>query len=138
MATIRLQIKGARVEALANTLGYDNAYAIDSQGRRGGIGIFWNNTINVEILGDSVYHIDAKVVEEGKDPWRLTCVYGEAQTQLRHQTWDLLKGLASFSNLPWLFWAILTKFYVRMNMRELLIGVMHKYKVSGMRLTFAC
>ena len=102
LCIVETQVKGARVEALANTLGYDNAYAIDSQGRSGGIGIFWNNTINVEILGDSVYHIDAKVVEEGKDPWRLTCVYGEAQTQLRHQTWDLLKGLASFSNLPWL------------------------------------
>ena len=86
LCIVETQVKGARVEALANTLGYDNAYAIDSQGRSGGIGIFWNNTINVEILGDSVYHIAAKVVEEGKDPWRLTCVYGEAQTQLRHQT----------------------------------------------------
>ena len=29
-------------------------------------------------------------------------MYGEAQTNLRHQTWDLLKGLATLNNLPWL------------------------------------
>ena len=32
--------RGSRVESLAGTLGYDNRYAIDSQGRSGGIGIF--------------------------------------------------------------------------------------------------
>ena len=43
---------------------------------------FWNNSILVEILGDSACHIDAKREEGGHDPWRLACVYGEAQTNL--------------------------------------------------------
>lgn len=102
LCIVKTQIKGARVESISGTLGYDNAYAIDSHGRSGGIGIFWNNTIKVEILGDSVYDIDAKVEENGRDPWRLTCVYGEAQTHLRQQTWDHMKGLATYNSLPWL------------------------------------
>lgn len=65
LCIVETQISGARVEALASTLGYENSYAISSQGRSGGIGIFWNNISNIEILGDSCYHIDAKVQDEG-------------------------------------------------------------------------
>ena len=86
LGVVETQIAGARVEALASTLGYENSYAISSQGRSGGIGIFWNNSSNIEILGDSCYHIDAKVQVEGQEPWRFTVIYGEAQTNLRHQT----------------------------------------------------
>ena len=38
----------------------------------------------------------------GQEPWRITCVYGKAQTPLRHQTWDLMKGISFTSDLPWL------------------------------------
>ena len=102
LCIVETQISGVRVEAFANTLGYDHAYAIDSQGRSGGMGIFWNNTIDVQILGDSVYHIDVRIQEAAQDPRRLTFVYGEAQTHLRSQTWDLLKGLSFLNDLPWL------------------------------------
>ena len=65
--------------------------------------MFWNNNCKVDILGDSIYHIDARVTETGQDPWRITCIYGEAQTHLRHQTWDVLKGISTMSDLPWLY-----------------------------------
>lgn len=32
----------------------------------------------------------------------MTCVYGEAQTHLRHQTWTVLKNTSTFSTLSWL------------------------------------
>ena len=67
---------------MASSIGYDNSYAVDSQGRSGGIGLFWNNAIKVEILGYSGYHLDVSIEEQGEDPWRMTCVYGEAQTHL--------------------------------------------------------
>ena len=102
LCIVETKISGARVEALASTLGYDQSYAIDSQGRSGGMGMFWNNTIKLEILGDSCYHIDAKVQVEGEEPWRFTVIYGEAQTNLRHQTWDRLKGISTLNDLPWL------------------------------------
>ena len=86
LGVVETHIDGARVEDLESTLGYENSYAISSQGRSGGIGIFWNNSSNIEILGDSCYHIDAKVQVEGQELWRFTVIYGEAQTNLRHQT----------------------------------------------------
>ena len=91
----------ARVEGPKNTLGYDNAFAVSSAGRSGGLGIYWNNNTRVEILPFSQYHIDAIVTENGHDPWRLTCVYGEAQVAERPKTWDMLKFIKASSNLPW-------------------------------------
>ena len=95
---VETQIERGRVESLAGTLGYDNSFAIDSQGRSGGIGIFWNNPIKVDILGYSIYHIDCSILDPDKDPWRLTCVYGEAQTHLRHQTWTVLKKYKQYKH----------------------------------------
>lgn len=54
------------------------------------------------VLGSSKYHIDFSVTDLGPAPWRLTCVYGEAQAQDRYKTWDTLKGMASVSPLPWM------------------------------------
>lgn len=96
------RIDNKRVESLAGTLGFDHVYAIDSQGSSGGIGIFWKNTIKLEILGSSVYHIDCSVTEESSEAWRLTCIYGEAQTNLRYKTWDMMRDIADHSSLPWL------------------------------------
>lgn len=67
------------LEGLESTLGFDDAFAVSSSGRSGGLGIFWNNEIKIKILPYSQYHIDAIVTEVGGDPWRLTCVYGEAR-----------------------------------------------------------
>ncbi|KAE8793329.1 hypothetical protein D1007_32030 [Hordeum vulgare] len=78
LCIVETQIKGYRVEVLVSTLGYDNAYAVDSQGRSGGMGLFWNNSTEVEILGYSVYHLDVLVLKNDQDKWRMTCVYGEA------------------------------------------------------------
>ena len=47
LCIIETQIDHVRVEALAGTLGFDCAYAVDSQGRSGGIGLFWNNELNI-------------------------------------------------------------------------------------------
>ena len=64
LCIIETQVDRGRVESLAATFGYDNGYAVSSQGRSGGLGMFWNNSINVEILGYSPYHIDCAIVEE--------------------------------------------------------------------------
>ena len=102
LCVLETQVHKARVEGLKGTLGFDNAFAVSSSGRSGGMGIFWNNKIRLEILPYSQYHIDAIVTETGSEPWRLTCVYGEAQTSERFKTWNMLKQIKSSNALPWL------------------------------------
>jgi hypothetical protein len=90
------------VESLCRTLGFDKCFAVSSSGRSGGLGLFWNNEIKVDILPYSQYHLDTIVTEQGKESWRLTVVYGEAQVNERHKTWDMLKFIRSANDLPWL------------------------------------
>jgi hypothetical protein len=59
------------------------------------------NNINLAILPYSQYHIDAIIKEGDCEPWRLTCVYGEAQLSERHKTWNLLKFIRASSPLSW-------------------------------------
>jgi exonuclease III len=101
LCVLETQVHRTRVEGLRHTLGYDNAFAVSSSDRSGGLGIYWNNEIKVDILPYSQYHIDAIVTEADGSPWRLTCVYGEAQTRERFKTWDMLKFIKSSSDLPW-------------------------------------
>jgi len=102
LCVLETQVHKSHVEVLKSTLGFDNAFAVSSSGRSGGLGIFWNNDKKIEFLPYSQYHIDAIVSEAGGDPWRLTCVYGEAQVSETFKTWDLLKHIKSSSPLPWL------------------------------------
>jgi hypothetical protein len=89
------------VEGLKNSLGFNHAFAISSTGRSGGLGIFWNNKISVQFLPYSTYHIDVIIFKGSVDPWRLTCVYGEAQIAERYKTLDMLKPIKPNSSLPW-------------------------------------
>ena len=78
----KTQLPKIRVEGLARSLGFDFAFAVNSSGRSGGLAIFWNKDINIEILPYSQYHIDAIVSSPTVEPWCLTCVYGEAQVSV--------------------------------------------------------
>jgi hypothetical protein len=86
LCVLETQVHRARVEGLKGTLGFDNAFAVSSSGRSGGLDIFWNNNTRVELLPYSQYHIDTIITENGGEPWGLTCVYGEAQVPEGHKT----------------------------------------------------
>jgi hypothetical protein len=90
------------VENLSHSLGFDNSFAVSSSGRSGGLGLFWNKEIKIEVLPYSQYHIDTIVTEQGQDPWRFTLVYGEAHVNERHKTWEMLQYIRSTNDLPWL------------------------------------
>jgi exonuclease III len=98
LCVVETQIHKSRVESLAGTLGYDNVFAVSNSGRSGGLAIFWNNEIKLEVLSYSQYHIDAIVFSPSVEPWRVTCVYGEAQVRERHKTWDMLKFIKASSH----------------------------------------
>ena len=133
MCVVETQVNKTRVERLASTFGYDNCFAVSSEGRSGGLGIFWNNDANVKVFRFSKYHIQACVLGIGNGPWRVTVVYGEAQTNERHKTWDTLKGIKSKNNLPWCAWKISMKCYGKRNMRLLVSIPRRRWRAFVMR-----
>lgn len=101
LCILETQIEGSRVENLSSTLGFNKSFAVSSSGRSGGLGIFWNDSIKVEVSGYSEYHIDVIVDDLLGIKSRVTFVYGEAQVNERYKTWDMLRGIAGTSTLPW-------------------------------------
>lgn len=71
-----------------------------SCGRSGCLAIFWHDGLNVRVKIYSRYHIGTTAEEEGKEGWRLTCFYGEANRSLRQNTWDTMTCLRGESTLP--------------------------------------
>lgn len=101
LCLVETQIQSTRAEILAFSFGYNKSFAVSSSGRSGGLVLFWNEEIKLEVLGYSKHHIDAKISDLGPVPWRLTCIYGEAQVSERHKTWDTIRSLAVSSGDPW-------------------------------------
>jgi hypothetical protein len=85
---LETQIHKARVEGLKNTLGYANAFAVSSSGRSDGLGLFWNNEIKLEIYRTRNITLTL-LLPSPLNKWRLTSVYGEAQTSERFKTWNM-------------------------------------------------
>jgi hypothetical protein len=85
LCVVETQIAKRHVEGLAHTLGFDSAFRVGSTGRSGGLCIYWKSPVQLCLRNYSKYHIDMVVNEAGKDPWRLTVWYGEANRSLRYK-----------------------------------------------------
>ena len=66
--------------------------------------VLWREGINLVLRSKSKYHIDMKVETTGEEKWRFTGIYGEAQTEEKYKTWDLLGRLHSemTNHMAWL------------------------------------
>jgi hypothetical protein len=64
LCVLETQLHKTRVEGLARQLGYDRAFSISSSGRSGGLVMFWNNDIKLEILPYSQNHLDAVITKK--------------------------------------------------------------------------
>lgn len=79
-----------------------NMVAKSSVGNSGGLAMFWRNGLDVTVKSLSKYHIDIQIREEDGWRWRFTGIYGEARSEEKKATWELLRTLSSQYNLPWL------------------------------------
>ena len=132
---VETQIEGSPVENMVGSLGYEKSFAVSSSGRSGGLGIFWKDSIKVEVLGYSEYHIDVVVEELVNIQTRITFIYGEAQVSERYKTWDFLRGIARLNTSHGLSWAILMKFFCQSSMTELETEAKPRWIHSGTHLT---
>ena len=57
-------------------------HALSSSERSGGLVLYWNDEIKLEVLGHSKYHIGTSIAELGTTPSCLTCIYEEAVSNL--------------------------------------------------------
>jgi hypothetical protein len=59
-------------------LGLKNCIAVDSDGRSGGLALFWHEFVEVYLIEKNFRYIDVSTRISTNDPWfRITFVYGE-------------------------------------------------------------
>lgn len=60
--------------------------------------------VDLVLRSKSRYHIDMEVSETGGGSWRFTGVYGEARTEMKYKTWEMLEHLGNqqVQSQPWL------------------------------------
>jgi hypothetical protein len=90
------------MKRLRNRFGLRGYTGIDSEGMSGGLALYWNESIQVDVEEVTSRYIDVLVQASDGPRWRLTCVYGEPRVEHRQLMWDNIMALRSRHDLPWL------------------------------------
>jgi hypothetical protein len=79
-----------RVSNLRFRLGLNNSFVVDGVGKGGGLALFWDDSINIDLLSYGLHHIDTMVSSsELHLRWGGTFVYGKPRVQDRKLMWEL-------------------------------------------------
>ena len=90
-----------KAENLMRKLGCERFACHESDGRSGGLVMYWRSEINIRVLGVTENYIDTIVQEERE--WRLTGLYGEPRWEHKEKTWEVLRSLHDVSQVSWMF-----------------------------------
>lgn len=90
-----------KIATLCSKFHFHNSFAVDCNGRSGGLAIFWKRSFNCNVQDYSSNHINVQVNWCNNVNWRLTCFYGFPERSRRHESWEFIKFLAAQSSLPW-------------------------------------
>jgi hypothetical protein len=78
-------------------------FQVSGDGKGGGIALYWQEGITVDLLSFSKRHIDVHISGGPYEHmWRCTFVYGEPKASDRHQFWTTIRSVKNNSSEPWL------------------------------------
>jgi hypothetical protein len=82
-------------------LGMNACFTIDGHGKGGGLALYFNDSIKIDVLFYGLRHIDTLIWDGSHHiGWRETFIYGEPNTQNRHVMWELLRRIKPRSQAP--------------------------------------
>ncbi|CAJ2654248.1 unnamed protein product [Trifolium pratense] len=94
---------GITAEKTIKKLGFKNYVIAEARGFSGGIWLMWNRPdIQIQLLQNNFHFFHVQVSEKDMEPWLLTVVYASPRENERHDTWHLLRQIATYINMPWL------------------------------------
>ena len=90
-------------EKVCDQCNFHFSWVVPSEGKSGGLALFWREGLSVEVLDFDQSYIDT-VVKGGvlSDWWHFTGFYGSPDTSRRDESWALLKRIRDRSSLLWL------------------------------------
>ena len=92
----------ARLKTIKRRLNFDHMFFVPQIHRRGGLVLFWKESMGLRVETSSKNHIDCIIWGGSEGAWRFTGFYGEPITHKWHGSWSLLCQLNNQFNLHWL------------------------------------
>ncbi|KAK8299934.1 hypothetical protein V6Z12_D05G353700, partial [Gossypium hirsutum] len=84
-----------------NNCRIQNALAVNSEGRSGGLAMMWKDGMNAAIQNYSKHHIDSLIKLEGDKTLRVTGFYGHANPRCRSSSWEMLRRVGDLAQEEW-------------------------------------
>ena len=79
-----------QMECIKIKLNFDGLFTVTNEDRVGGLSLMWKNSSFVWVDSFSSYHINAIINGGMEDAWRLTGFYGEPDTNIHNEGWNML------------------------------------------------
>ncbi|XP_043721146.1 uncharacterized protein LOC122668675 [Telopea speciosissima] len=91
-----------KIERLRKKLRMHGCFSVDSIGASGGLALFWNHSITVDILCSDSNIIDSKVTQQDGSTFFMTSVYGAPVRTRRQDVWNRLIQIGGGWHIDWL------------------------------------
>ncbi|KAL5842737.1 hypothetical protein ACOSQ3_013340 [Xanthoceras sorbifolium] len=102
MFLVETKVDNCVMERIRVKLGFVGKLVVNSEGRSGGLCLFWSKNTVVDLLSFSRFHIDVKISSVCNKTWRFSGFYGHPDPSQRHHAWTMLRRLHGMYQLPWL------------------------------------
>jgi hypothetical protein len=91
------------LDSLRWRLGLKHCVLFIDEGKGGGVALFWDGSIEVELFKINSRIIDVMIHDQQNNiKWRSTFIYCEPRRHQRYLMWDLLNKMKPMQNGPWL------------------------------------
>ncbi|CAN0876059.1 hypothetical protein LINGRAHAP2_LOCUS11086 [Linum grandiflorum] len=89
------------METVRSKVKFEGCFVVDNVGHSSGLAVLWREQHQVRVLAFSKNFVDMEVVDKHGVKTRATGSYGLPEGIARHESWNLLQGLAQHSQDPW-------------------------------------
>ncbi|KAM2899669.1 hypothetical protein FF1_005872 [Malus domestica] len=96
-------MKDHRINGVRRMMGFTNGFKVPPMGRVGSLSLWWEDSIEVNILFSSKHVIDAQVKSCEIQQWvRVTGIYRTAYRGEKAEFWGWMNDHFTSSDMPWL------------------------------------
>ena len=94
-------LNNCKADELRRVLSFDSMFVVESDGRAGGLVLFYHKVNKVELNYISANFIDILFMNEEVVQWRFTGFYGHPNWSDRNLSWEDIRNLYHKGNHPW-------------------------------------
>ncbi|XP_071914102.1 uncharacterized protein [Coffea arabica] len=84
--------QGKFMRKVQRRIGFENSHLVDSDGKAGGLALFWNNEVKIDQIRNKEWYISARVKDkETNCHWWFVGVYASIDSNVRKEQWKVLE-----------------------------------------------